>query len=64
MKELKKETKSKEGAITMIQKIIDDKAGDPYVIKERTSQMPQVDPVKFSSRDHAEIFIRDHAGKK
>ena len=43
---------------------IDGKAGDPYVIKERTSQAPQVVPIKFSSRDHAEEFIRDHAGKK
>ena len=56
--------KSKEGAITMVQKIIDDKAGGPHVINERTSQTPQVVPVKCSSRDHAEVFIRDHAGKK
>ena len=47
----------------MVQKIIDDKAGGPHVIKERTSQTHQVVPIKFSSRDHAEEFIRDHAGK-
>ena len=48
----------------MVQKIIDGKAGDPHVIKEKTSQASQVVPIKFSSRDHAEVFIRDHAGKK
>ena len=48
----------------MIQKIIDDKARDPHEFKERTSQTPQVIPIKFSSRNHAEVFIRDHIGNK
>ena len=48
----------------MVQKIIDDKAGDPHVIKERTSQAPQGVPIELPSRAHTEVFIRDHAGKK
>ena len=56
--------KSKNGAIELRQQIIDGKACEPYIIKERTSQTPQVVPVKFLSRDHAEGFIRDHAGNK
>ena len=56
--------KSKEGAISLVEKIIHGKAGDPYVVKEKTSQVPQVVPVKFASRDYAEQFVREHAGNK
>ena len=56
--------KSKEGAISLVEKIIHGKAGDPYVVKEKTSQVPQVVPVKFASRDYAEQFVREHADNK
>ena len=58
------EQKSKEGAINLVEKIIHGKAGDPYEVKEKTGQVPQVVPVKFASRDYAEQFVREHAGNK
>ena len=48
----------------LVQQIIDGKPGDPFISKERTSQTPQVVPGKFSSRDHVQGCIRDHADKK
>ena len=40
--------KSKEEAINLIQTIVQDKAGDTYMMKEKTSQVSQVVPVKFA----------------
>ena len=34
------------------------------MMKEKTSQVPQVVPVKFVSRDYAEQFVREHVGNK
>ena len=45
---------------SMIQKIIDDKARESHIFKEWTSQTSQVTPIKFASRDHTKVFIRDH----
>ena len=45
----------------MLQKILDDKAREPHILKERTSQTSQVTPIEFASRDHTKVFIRDHA---
>ena len=56
--------KSKEGAITMVESIIVGKDGDLQVLKDKVSLAPKVVPIKFATRDHAEAFVRQHAGKK
>ena len=56
-------TKSKEGAINMVESIIGGKDGDPQVLKDKVSLIPKVVPIKFATRDHAEAFVRQHAGK-
>ena len=57
-------SKSKDGAIRMVEKILDGKEGNPQILKERVSHAPKVVPVKFSSQEYAEAFVRNHAGRK
>ena len=56
--------KSKDGAIQMIEKVIEGKEGNPQIMVDRVSLAPQVVPVKFTSKDYAEAFVRQHAGRK
>ena len=56
--------KSKNGVMEFVQQIIHCKPGDLFIIKERSSQTLQFVPRKFSLRDHAEGFFRDHVRKK
>ena len=56
--------KSKDGAISLVQLIIEGKPGEPWVIRDKVGQVPKVVPIKFASRDHAELFIREHSGQK
>ena len=48
----------------MLQKIIDVKSGESFIFKEKTSQTSQVVSIKLSSREHKQVFIRDHVGNK
>ena len=56
--------KSKEGAIQLVQQIVEGEDGDPFIFKVKTSLTSKVVPVKFISKDHVEIFVRQHTGKK
>ena len=48
----------------MVEKIIDGQDGGPVVLKENMSMAPKVVLVKFVSNDHAEAFVRRHAGNQ
>ena len=54
---------SKEGAIQLVQQIIEGKYGEPFIFKDKTSLTPKVVSVTFNSRDYAETFVRQHADK-
>ena len=48
----------------MVESIIVGKDGEPQVLKDNVIFVPKVVPIKFVTRDHAEAFDRQHAGKK
>ena len=54
---------SKEGAIQLVQQIIEGKYGEPFIFKDKTSLTPKVVPVNFVSNDYAETLVCHHAGK-
>ena len=56
--------KSKQGAINLVEKIIDGKPGEPKIIMDRVSFTPTVIPIKFSSNDYAEQFVQQHSGNQ
>ena len=53
--------KSKYGAIALVEKIIEGKIVDPQIIMDRVSFTPTVIPIKFSSSNYAEEFVREHS---
>ena len=57
-------SKSKDGAMHMAEKILDGQEGNSYIVKEIVNLAPKRIPVKFSSKEYAEVFIRNHAGRK
>ena len=56
--------KSKDGAIQMVEKVIEGKEGNPQIMVDRVNLASQVVPVKFTSKDYAEAFVRQHVGRK
>ena len=53
--------KSKYGAIALVEKIIEGKSCDPQIIMDRVSFTPTIIPIKFSSSNYAEEFVREHS---
>ena len=56
--------KSKHGAIALVEKIIEGKSCDPQIIMDRVSFTSTVIPIKFSSSNYAEEFVREHSGNQ
>ena len=54
---------SKDDAIKLVKKTIEDKVGQPKIMMETVAMIPKVIPVKFDSKDSAELFVRQYAGK-
>ena len=48
----------------LMQHLIEGKDHESCIFKDKTSLTSKVVSVKFTSRDYAEAFIRQHAGKK
>ena len=45
----------------MIEKVIDGKDGNPKILMETVRMVPRLIPVKFDTKDFAELFVRQHA---
>ena len=55
--------KSKDGAIKLVEKVIEGKAGQPKIMMEKVAMVPKEIPDKFDSKDSAELFVRQHVDK-
>ena len=55
---------SKYGLIVLKEKIIEGKSDDPQIIMDRVNFTPTVIPIKFSSSNYAEEFVREHSGNQ
>ena len=47
----------------MVEKVIDGKTGHPTILLEKVAMVMKVIPVKFGTKESAEQFVREHAGR-
>ena len=53
----------KDGAVKIIEKVIDGTTGHPTWLLEKVAMVRNVIPVKFDTKESAEQFVREQAGR-
>ena len=58
------ERKSKNVTVKMLEKMIEDKDHNPKILMDKIGVLPKMIPIKFDTKDFAELFERQHTGRR